>query len=164
MNAADYVIIAILVISSLMSLGRGFTVEAFSLAAWVAAFVIGRLFSTPLAYLLTDYLDPPSVREPVAFAALFIATLLVAALIKRLLKEVINATGLSTMDRIMGMAFGALRGVILVIFGLGLLSRLFELDGDPWWKESLLIPHVMLIEDWTYNTANNMWQKIMAIN
>ncbi len=164
MNAADYVIIAIVVISSLLSLRRGFTVEAFSLATWVAAFVIGRLFSTPLAYLLADYLDPPSAREPVAFAALFIATLIVAALIKRLLKEVISASGLSTMDRVMGMAFGALRGVILVIFGLGILARLFEMDGDPWWKESLLIPHVMLIEDWTYTMAHDMWQKIMAIN
>ena len=164
MNAADYVIIAVVVLSSLLSLRRGFTVEAFSLGAWIAAFVIGRLFSTPLAYLLTDYLDPPSAREPVAFAALFVATLIVAALIKRLLKEVISATGLSTMDRLMGMVFGALRGVILIIIGLGLLSRLFGMDGDPWWKESLLIPHVMLIEDWTYHTANTMWQKIMAIN
>ncbi|MDX1693524.1 MAG: CvpA family protein [Ketobacteraceae bacterium] len=164
MNAVDYVIIAIVVISSLLSLRRGFTVEAFSLAAWIAAFVIGRVFSTPLAYVLTDYLDPPSAREPVAFATLFIATLVVAALIKRLLREVINASGLTTMDRVLGMAFGALRGVILVIFGLGLLSRLFELDGDRWWRESLLIPHLMLIEDWTYNTANSMWQKIMAIN
>lgn len=163
MNTADYVILAIVAVSSLISLKRGFVVEALSLTAWIAAFVIGRLFSSPLAYLLTDYLDPPSAREPVAFAALFIATLVVAALIKRLLKEVITASGLSAMDRVLGMAFGALRGVILLIFGLGLLSRLFELDNDPWWKESMLIPHIMLIEDWTYNLANDMWQKIMAI-
>lgn len=163
MNVADYVIIAIVTISTLLSLYRGFAVEAISLASWVAAFVIARLFSTPLGYLLSDYLDPPSMREPVAFAALFIATLIVAALIKRLLKEVVSVSGLSAMDRIMGMAFGALRGVILLVFGMGLLSRLFEVDNDPWWKESLLIPHVMLVEDWTYNLANDMWQKIMAI-
>jgi membrane protein required for colicin V production len=164
MNAADYVILAIVVVSTLLSLRRGFTVEAFSLSAWIAAFVIGRLFSAPLAYLLTDYLDPPSAREPVAFIGLFIVTLIVAALIKRLLKEVISASGLTTMDRVMGMAFGALRGIILIIFGLGVLSRLFDMDGDPWWKESLFIPHIMLIEGWTYTVAHDVWQKIMAIN
>lgn len=163
MNAADYVIIAIIAISCLLSVKRGFTIEAISFVSWIAAFVIGRLFSSPLAYLLRDYLDPPSVREPVAFIALFIATLIVAALIKRLAKEVVSVSGLSAMDRMLGIAFGAMRGVIIIIFGLGVLSRLFELDNDLWWKESLLIPHVMLIEDWTYQLANDMWQKIMAI-
>lgn len=164
MNAADYVIIAIIVLSSLMSIKRGFTIEAISLASWVAAFIIGRLFSSPLAYIFADFLDPPSVREPAAFAALFVATLFVAWLIKKLLKEVVSATGLSTMDRILGMAFGALRGVIMIVFGLGVLSRLFEFDSDPWWNQSMLIPHIMLVEGWTYNIANDMWQKIMELS
>ena len=160
MNAADYVIIAVVAISTLLSIKRGFTIEAISLAAWVAAFVIGRLFSSPLAYLLTDYLDPPSARQPVAFIALVIATLIVAALIKRLLKELVSASGLTTMDRVLGMAFGAIRGTLMIVVALGVLSRLFNFNNDSWWQESLLIPHVLLVEDWTYNLANDMWQKI----
>ncbi|MCG8668757.1 MAG: CvpA family protein [Pseudomonadales bacterium] len=131
MNTADFVIIAIIGLSSLMSIRRGFTIEAISLASWVAAFVIGRLFSSPLAHLLRDVVDPPSAREPLAFVALLIATLVVASLIKKLFKEIVSASGLSVMDRVLGMGFGALRGIIIVVLVLGVLARLFEMNNDP---------------------------------
>jgi len=82
MNIADYVILGAIAVSMALSLMRGFVIEALSLTTWIAAFIIARLFSLPFAVLLTHYVNPPSARQPVAFIALFILTLIVGALIK----------------------------------------------------------------------------------
>ena len=74
MNWADWVIIAIIVLSGLISLKRGFIKEALSLLIWVLAFVIARMFSANMSTLLVDYIDVPTVRYAAAFAILFAAT------------------------------------------------------------------------------------------
>mgnify|MGYP002700812540 FL=1 len=164
MTLIDYIILGIIAFSSLLSLRKGFSKEALSLATWISAYVIAKLFSLPLATLLTDFVDPPSARQPVAFAALFILTLIIGALIKTLFKELVSATGLSTIDRILGMVFGAARGLVLVVFCISMLSRLTEVSSDPWWNESAVIPHLLLVEEWTNDMGRLAWQKVMALS
>lgn len=162
MNAADFTIVAIVIISALFSLRRGFSAEAISLVAWIAAFIIGRTFSVPLAYTLGDLINPPSLREPVAFGILFVVTLLAAGALKRLLGSLISATGLSTMDRLLGMFFGAARGLVIVILVLGMISRLINVSQDAWWQQSVLIPHLLMMETWIYDFGQQLWQRIMG--
>lgn len=163
MSIADYVIIGSIVLSMVLSLFRGFTVEALSLATWVAAFVIARLFSVPLAVVFADWIDPPSARQPVAFILLFIATLIVGALIKHLVKHIVKATGLNGTDRALGSVFGLLRGCLLVVIALSLLSRMTQMPSDPWWKQSVLIPHFLMVEEWTTDMGQMLWHELMGI-
>lgn len=163
MNIADYVILGTIAVSMIVSLMRGFTVEALSLVTWVAAFVVARLFSLPMAVLIADFIDPPSARQPLAFVALFVMTLIVGALVRHLVKEVVNATGLSGTDRALGTVFGALRGALLVVVALAVLSRTTQMPGDPWWQQSVMIPHFLLVETWTAEVGRELWDKIMAI-
>ena len=44
----DWVILAVVLISALISIKRGFVKEMLSLASWIAAFIIARIFSGPL--------------------------------------------------------------------------------------------------------------------
>ncbi|MEZ5510865.1 MAG: CvpA family protein [Gammaproteobacteria bacterium] len=163
MNIADYVILGTIAVSMIVSLMRGFTVEALSLVTWVAAFVVARLFSLPMAVFIADFIDPPSARQPLAFVALFVMTLIVGALVRHLVKEVVNATGLSGTDRALGTVFGALRGALLVVVALAVLSRTTQMPGDPWWQQSVMIPHFLLVETWTAEVGRELWDKIMAI-
>lgn len=163
MNTADYVILGIVGISLTLSLKRGFITEAFSLAIWVAAFVIAKLFCNPLALLLAPYINPPSFRIPVGFVVLFIATLVVGGLVQRLLKELVNVTGLTATDRMLGMVFGAARGVLIVVTCLGMLSRMTDMPKDPWWKQSMLIPQLMVFETWSTQTGKLAWKRIMQM-
>lgn len=162
MNIADYVILGTIVVSMVLSLMRGFSAEALSLVTWIAAFIIARLFSLPLAVLLIDYVDPPSIRQPVAFVILFVATLIVGALIQHLVKGVVEASGLSSTDRVLGSGFGAARGALIVVVALALLSRFTQMPGDPWWQQSLLIPHFLMVENWTAEMGRLLWDRIMA--
>lgn len=148
MNWADWAILAILVVSSLISLKRGFVKEALSLVNWVLAFFIAMAFRDVLSALLTSYISTPSVRDMVAFAALFAATLIVGAMINNLIGEIVRLTGLGGTDRTFGMIFGALRGFIIVMAILLFLPLALPIDKDPWWSESLLIPELLSLEGW----------------
>lgn len=144
----DWTIIAIIAVSSLISLSRGFVKEALSLLTWIVAAAIAWMFGGALSHYLVDYIQTPSVRIIAACTILFVATLIVGAMINYLVSELIRVTGLSGTDRFLGMVFGGARGALLIILLVGLLS-LTPVQQDPWWQESVLLPHFLLVADWS---------------
>ncbi len=147
MNWADYAIVGIVAVSALISLWRGFVREALSLAAWIAAFWVALAFSERLAGALAAHIATPSVRLAVAFGILFLGTLLVGGLINWGAGRLVDRTGLTGTDRVMGMLFGVARGVAVVAV-LVLLAGLTPLPDDPWWRESALLPHFVRLALW----------------
>ncbi|WP_415888477.1 CvpA family protein [Neptuniibacter sp. SY11_33] len=159
MNWADWTILSIIAISSLMSLKRGFVREALSLITWVTAFIVARLFSQSLSVLLEAYIQTPSVRLVAAFAILFIATLVVGVMINKLIGALVEATGLSATDRILGIGFGAARGGLIIVALVALIGMSPAVE-DRWFKESQLISHFLLMEAWTKETASEVGRLI----
>lgn len=149
-NWADALILSVIVISSLISLSRGFVKEALSLVTWIVAAIIAWMFGGSLAHHFQPYIDTHSLRVIAACAILFLVTLLVGALVNFLVTQLVRATGLTGTDRLLGMVFGAARGLVLVVILIGLLS-LAPIDQDAWWQQSTLIPHFLLIADWSKN-------------
>ena len=144
----DWGIVAILCISCLISLQRGFVKEALSLLTWIVAGTVAWMFGGALAEHLSGFIEIPSVRVIAGCAILFIATLVVGALVNYLISELVRVTGLSGTDRFLGMAFGAARGALLVVVLVGLVS-LAPVQQDPWWQNSVLIPHFLMVADWS---------------
>lgn len=142
----DFVILGIIGLSAVISLMRGFVREALSLAVWVLAFWVAWTFFRKLALQL-DWFTVPSVRLGAAFLILFIATLMVGALVNFLMGQLVDKTGLSGTDRLIGILFGAARGAILVAI-LVLLAGLTPFPNDPWWKESQLIGYFQELAIW----------------
>ena len=148
MNWADLAILGLIGLSTAVSLLRGFVKEALSLASWIIAFVVARLYHAELAALLPDVIATPSLRLLAGFVLLFIATLLVCSLLSVLLASLVKVTGLTGTDRILGMVFGLFRGVVLVVVAVALM-KLTPLTADPWWQESSLLPHFQDLESWS---------------
>lgn len=159
MNWADWTILTIIAVSSLFSLKRGFVREALSLVTWVSAFIVARLFSQSLAVLLESYIETPSVRLVAAFAILFIATLIVGVLVNKLVGALVDATGLSATDRILGIGFGAARGGLIIVAIVALIGMSPAVN-DRWFRESQLIPHFVLMEAWTKDVAGEVGRLI----
>jgi membrane protein required for colicin V production len=153
-NWADWVILGIVVASSLFGLKRGLIKEALSVANWIIALLIAATFRDPLASLLANHIDTPSLRQIVAFSALFFITLMIGALVNYLIGEVIKMSGLSSMNRILGMAFGLLRGFVVVMALLLLIPPIIAIDEDRWWSDSALIPGFLAFEDWARGAAS----------
>jgi|TARA_R100001132_G_C3242484_1_gene72697 membrane protein required for colicin V production len=146
----DWAILGILSVSAIISLIRGFVKEALSLAFWAVAFVVSMTFHSQMMQLLEGAIERVYLRELVAYISLFAGTLLVGAMTTYLLSEFVKKTGLGGTDRLLGMIFGAARGVIVVVALLVIAPKLLtDIDQDAWWQESRLIPHFMLLKDWS---------------
>ncbi len=138
MTYVDFGILAIVLVSCIISVVRGFVKEAISLATWVLAFWVSFMFSDKLASLLPAGLEAPTLRWALSFIALFLATLLVGGLTNFLLSTFVQRSGLSGTDRSLGIVFGFLRGVVVVI-ALVLLAGRTTVPQEAWWRDSLLI-------------------------
>ncbi|TQV77474.1 CvpA family protein [Aliikangiella marina] len=151
MQWIDWAILIVIGISAGISLLRGFVREALSLAGWILAFFVAKGFYADFSTLLVDYIETPSLRFGVAWATLFLLTLTVSGLINYVIGRLVEKAGLSGMDRIMGMAFGALRGVLVVALAIITLRTFTPVEQDNWWRQSQLIPHVEIIGKWFYD-------------
>lgn len=154
-NWADWLIIAVTAFSMLISVIRGFVREALSLATWIAAFLVARIFAADLGMLLEDYIPTPSIRMLASFGLLFVATLIAGSIVNFLIGQLVKLTGLSGTDRVLGMVFGFARGVVLFVVAVALL-KLTPTPQDPWWRESVLIPHLEVLENWSRETFGDL--------
>lgn len=138
MTVVDIVVIFVIFLSALFSLIRGFVKESISLATWIVAIWLAATFAPKLAAALPNSLESEAVRQAVGFGVLFVLTLMVGALVNMLVAQVVKKTGLSSADRIFGVAFGTLRGglIIIVFVVIGGMTPLPETD---WWQSSVLL-------------------------
>ena len=148
----DFVIPAIILISALFSIMRGFIREAISLFGWIAAFWIALRFANSLAEMFLSSISIPSLRIVIAFTILFVLTLMLSALINHLLGYLVKRTGLTGTDRMIGMLFGIARGGVVVSI-LVLLAGFTTLPEDPWWKESMLLGYFEGVADFLRETV-----------
>lgn len=138
MNWADYGIVAIVILSILIGLLRGFTREIFGLGTWVLAIVLALLFGTELADALRPTVDTPLVRVGVAYGGLFLGGLLAGGILTALLVARVRESRFSSADRTLGSGLGLVRGV-LVVGLVVLLARTAGVSDEPWWQKSVLI-------------------------
>ncbi len=143
----DYLILIVITVSVVISIARGFVREAFSLAGWILAFWVGISLADRFAGLLESSIDTPSIRYIIAFTGLFALTLIVATAVNHLASQLVEKTGLSGTDRMVGIVFGFVRGII-VVAALVFLAGLTALPQDPWWRESLFVEHFHDLARW----------------
>jgi membrane protein required for colicin V production len=147
LNIADYIIVGIILISMLISFVRGFVKELTSLVVWLLGAWIALKLYYKAAEILAPYITNHTTRHIVGFSGIFLFVILFGILCNYLLGLVINKTGLSGTDRVLGMVFGALRGIILMAVIVLLISSTAFVQ-DEWWTKSFLIPYLQIVVDW----------------
>ena len=143
----DVVILALIALSAILSLFRGFVKEAVALVTWLVALWVAMAFYEDLAAILSQWISLPSAQRITAFAVLFICVLLLGAIVNYLASKLVNKTGLTGTDKLLGIVFGVARGGVIVAI-LVLLAGLTPLPQDPWWQDSQLLGYFQELAMW----------------
>lgn len=147
MLLVDYAIIGIIAVSAIIGLTRGLVREVVSLAVWGAALAAAWFFYQPLALQLSPWISTPMVRIGVAVLILVFGVLIVGAILAYLITLLIDKTGLSGTDRVLGLVFGAARGAVLVAL-LVFLGSLTPITNETWWQDASLLTQFKDLAQW----------------
>lgn len=142
----DYAIIGIIALSAIVGLVRGLLREVLSFVIWLGALFIAWTFYKELAAELARWIASPEARAGAAFLILVFAVLILGAIFGYLLSVLVDKTGLTGTDRVLGSAFGAARGAILVAM-LVFLAALTPLPDDDWWQGSFLVGRFQVLAE-----------------
>jgi membrane protein required for colicin V production len=141
MAVIDWVIAAILVVSVIGAARNGFFVEAFSLAGVILGLLIASWNFQKLMPWLLHAIHTPAIAEALAFLAIALAIMIVAGLAGRALHWSARSIGLGWLDRLVGAAFGLLKGCVVVTLGVMALAAFFPRSG--WLDHSRLAPYFL---------------------
>ncbi|MBQ8707256.1 MAG: CvpA family protein [Succinivibrionaceae bacterium] len=158
----DWVIIAIVVISTLFSIMNGFVKECLSIINWFMAFAIAKFFYYDLSQSALMASMQADFRIPVSILVLFVTSLILGAVAVYFVVRILRKTDgtLSVTDRILGMCFGALRGVMMICAALAVCNILFNLglfsfiQKMPFWENSAFIPEFNKVVFWFFDKIN----------
>jgi membrane protein required for colicin V production len=140
MNPTDYVVIAAIILSAVVGAARGFLREAIAVSAWLIGLLVAWHFSDLLAPHLGGLMSDSAVRPWAARIIIVLLVLLFGAALGAVLGHFVRLSIFTGMDRLLGFFFGLLRGFVLLgVFVI--LGQLLRLEGEHWWRGSLLIPY-----------------------
>ena len=136
--------IGVIVLSAVFAFARGFVREALSIVAWVGAAAI-TLYGFNWAYAHVDpYIHNPLLSQFATGFGLFVGSLVILTMLTGTLARLVQATGLTPIDRTLGFIFGLARGALLVCLAYLLLDLTVPLQNDrpPWIREAKSTPYL----------------------
>ncbi|AXK72491.1 CvpA family protein [Lysobacter sp. TY2-98] len=139
MSPIDWLLIAILGVSALTGLMRGFVGVVASFAAWLLGGSAALLFGGGAAHMIAGGPNASPVQMLMGYALCFVATSLVVAVIAYLMRRALKAAGLDGVDRMLGLALGGLRGVAMAC-AVVLLLGFTPVPRQRPWQASALVP------------------------
>lgn len=144
MATFDWVVIGIVAVSAAIGAWRGLVGEALAILAWIVALLAAWLFGASVGAALFSGVSDPGLRLAAGFGTMIVLVLVSMALLKILLRKVLKALGLSLTDRLLGVLFGIVRGVAIVLL-LVLVGGLTSAPRMSWWKEARLSPPLEIV-------------------
>jgi len=136
MPLLDWIFVAVLVLSMLLGAWRGLVYELLSLVSWVAAFLLARWFAPDVASRLPISGGSEVLRYVAGFLLVFVATVMIGALLAVVARKLLATVGLRPVDRMLGAIFGASRGLLLLLLASALVS-ISPLRDSEAWRESV---------------------------
>jgi membrane protein required for colicin V production len=155
MTATDLLLLAVIGVSTLLGLMRGFVGVVASLVAWILAGWAAFRFGAHAALFLAGGGEPSPAQLFAGYGLSFLGVLLFVGIVGWGVRKLVHAVGLSGIDRIMGMTLGLVRGGFVACM-LVLLMGFTSIPRDPGWRESQVVPVLLpgaqllrgLLPDW----------------
>jgi membrane protein required for colicin V production len=137
----DLGVIAIVLISAVLAMVRGFTREVLAIASWGAAAVAAIYFHPLVLPFVKPYISKDTIALAAAAAIVFFATLIIVSIITVKISDAILDSKVGPLDRSLGFVFGALRGLLLCVIAFAFFNWLVPEKTQPVWvKDAKLKP------------------------
>ncbi len=111
LSALDWLIVLVVLLSTLQALSEGFFHEFFSLAGVVVGYLVAAWEYPRAAAWYARYVNSQWAAEIAGFFTIFFVVVLLAGLLGRLARWAVKGIGLRFFDRILGAVFGFIRGI-----------------------------------------------------
>jgi membrane protein required for colicin V production len=111
----DLVLLAVMLISGLLALVRGFMREILSIAAWGAAALVTLYSYSKLLPTAKTYFNSDTIASIAVVAGVFIGTLIIVSVITVRISDMILDSRIGALDRTLGFLFGLARGLLIVV-------------------------------------------------
>jgi len=142
-NSADFIVLAVILISGLFAFVRGLVHELLALGAWIGAGIAtyyGIDHAIPVARGLTE-VQP--VADVGAGAVLFLVVLIVLSILTRILVKQVRRSSLGALDRSLGLVFGLARGALIIAVAWLVAAWAYQEEPFPdWVMEARTLPLV----------------------
>ena len=142
---ADVGILAVLLISGLIALVRGFVKELLHILCWIAAAVIAVKGFEYVQPHVVGYLQPEILADIATAVGLFITSLVILVIITTMIARKVRKSEIGTFDRVLGFGFGLVRGVLLLALAYLVVIQFLAQDAEEqpnWFRESRAMPLV----------------------
>jgi len=144
-NIFDAIVVGILLLSCIFAFYRGFVREVLSLSAWVGAGIVTLYYFPAVADKLHPYFKKQDAAAAIGALALFVVALIGFSVINTLIMKFLKkGTDVGMLDNLLGLAFGAVRGVFILSLGYFLLTIAIpdEKQYPQWLQKSTTRPYI----------------------
>ena len=114
-NWLDYVFLVALALSAFSAFRKGFSREVIGLSASLAAIVFAMWFYGLAGSIFRPYVDSERVANLIGFIAVLVSVWTIGGFISWIVQRLLRTIGLSWFDRLLGTAFGMLRGTLICV-------------------------------------------------
>jgi membrane protein required for colicin V production len=114
MNVADWIILGVVLVSAAVAASEGFFHQAFGIAGLVIGYLLAAWQYHRLAERFAPDLKSPWLGDIAAFVVIFIAVVIVAGIVGRIVRWAVKEAGLSAFDRMLGALLGVVKGALFV--------------------------------------------------
>jgi membrane protein required for colicin V production len=131
MNWVDGAVLAAILVSGLIGWVRGLVREVLGVGAWVLAAYVAFTWYDRAEPLARRYIGNPDIANPVAFGVIFVVALVVLSVVASVISRAVQGSALSAVDGTLGLAFGLVRGAVLVAVAYIAGALLLPIDRWP---------------------------------
>ena len=136
MTVFDVCVLVVVGLSALFALSRGFTTELLSLGAWAGAVLALRLLFAPVSGWMRTQIHSPVGADLATLALVFLGSFYLCKFIASTLGGKVKQSGLGPVDRVLGMGFGIIRGLLIVSIAYAGIGLMIDRQNMPDWVQT----------------------------
>jgi membrane protein required for colicin V production len=129
----DIGLLAVMLISGILAMVRGFMREILSIAAWLIAAIVTLYGYARVELYVRDYVTNDLLAKGIAIGGLFLVTLLIVSLFTVKISDIVLDSRVGALDRSLGFLFGLARGLIIMVVAFLFFAWLVPQKSQPEW-------------------------------